>query len=205
MNTKKSIKTYLKIFAILIILIIPVLLLLYYFTKLETNDMSDYVSLICSISSYIPTVILGIIAIIQTNKSNELNDKLIELNNREYIPIFSIVNVNDLKIKNCSNQNENIINFCNIDSTPQECYGMTFDIVNHSNYPINQVKVKHSYISKKTNREETEEESLKVNIAPHKKVTIRICDCQNYYAYGNKHEFTVTCKNIFDKTFSFDL
>lgn len=113
-------------------------------------DAADTLSFYGSYLAFIGTVILGIVAIYQSKKEHQLNEKLQKLQQAQYISMVSIskLEINKRSVDAPNYLNMNMGDFDIIDLTAEQsetthCYHLDVEFENSSSYPIVQV-VAHS-------------------------------------------------------------
>lgn len=165
------------------------------FYNLTSSDWLDFSG---AAISYIGTIGISLVALYQSERANELSEKVVMLTQREYIVNFSVEKIGESTIKNCQNLVGNCVSFCKVDFTPETCTGYLFTIKNYSNYPIVHIHISTSYPVGQTRMLETLERDVDVLIAPNEAQVLQICNTPYFTANGMGTEFLISCSNLFN-------
>ena len=214
---KKITKTIFQIIVLLALLAVPAicLFIVNINVNLEKCTSGDWVTFGGEVMSYIGTVVLGGIALFQTQqanalaeksveqteKANELSKKLMTFSEREHSIFFGVEEV-ILKAatNNCMSFLEgDRIRLCDTEFTPQHCVGFVLSIFNYSNYPIVNISIETSYPIGRERKVETLHGETDTYILPNKSNKLLICNSPDFEGKNGDVVFKISCKNIFEK------
>lgn len=166
---------------------------------------SDWLAFSGAAISYIGTIGISLVALYQSERANELSEKVVMLTQREYIVNFSVEKIGESTIKNCQNLVGNCVPFCKVDFTPETCKGYLLTIKNYSNYPIVHIHIATSYPVGQTRMIETLERDVDVLIAPNEAQELQICNTPYFVSNVIGTEFLITCSNLFNNLSTFKI
>lgn len=187
-------------------LLIPLTICWYTYETASGLDSSDYISIGSAVMSYVATTLLGIVAIAQSRKANQLSRLVYLQSEREFVPSFSIANISVTDMSGCAKTALPQIHFCAVDVTPEHCVGYELSIKNYGKHPITNIVIRHVYkIGKKGMTEENEKAIQDIVIFPEEVHSFIICDTPRFSPNGLYNTFVIECANDFGYSSSIEL
>lgn len=169
-------------------------------TNISSLGASDWATVIAAIITYIGTSALGVVAIYQSDKANELSEKVYELSQREYEVIFSAKSVKAGSVENCqTNRSIERRAFCHVDVTPQKCQEYVLTLQNYSRYPITHIDVTTTYTVGRNRTLESLTRDMDIIIGPQETRELALCNAPKFDSKNGKVEFEIRCSNYYGK------
>lgn len=200
MNKKLNSK-YIWLFLLLFVLPLVTLAVLMFFVKLNCDH---YVDIACALLTYVGTAVVSYVALYQSNQANQLSEKVCLLNEREYSVVFAITSVLRVHVKKCNIREfcslsipYEVLPFCDVDCTPDQCEGLKLCINNYGNYPITHVEITHTYWVGKKRTEERLIKKADILIPPHECQDIIVCNTPFFSLKGDELNLQITCQNTY--------
>lgn len=191
---------------LLILILLPIAFIA--LLKLDKNmspTSSDWIEVFGAILAYIGTTAVSAVALYQSERANQLSEKVYELSERMYFVNFYIEDITQITACKCncyddadhSRVTSEKLYFCFIDSTPEQCHGYRISIRNCGDHPITQLKVSTTYPVGRNRIPETLERELETLIPPKGVHEYVLCNSPRFNSDCGNVVFKVTCKNMF--------
>ena len=109
----------------------------------------EIIAYVCTFYSLIGSLILGVTAVNQSKRANNLSLKIFELQKVTYLPMV-FARKATIEFNECGStrkiQTENYVNlenfcYCDVDTTPGQCMSIFLELFNDSDYPITSVEI----------------------------------------------------------------
>lgn len=174
---------------------------------------SDWAVIVGAIITYAGTMLISGVSLYQSERANSLSEKVFEMSERGYRPIFSIEMVEKAEIQQClyygGPQKNRImaeqISFCRVDCTPEKCSGYKIWIRNYGEYPITHIAISTTYPIGQKGQLETVEKETETLIAPHGMAEYLLCNTPSFRAGFDGVKFRIVCQNLFGYKTTLDL
>lgn len=194
---------YAIIIASLLSLPVIAILVLVNFSSLKS---SDWATVIAAIITYIGTSALGVVAIYQSDKANELSAKVYELSQREYEVVFSVKSVKVGNVENCqTNHSIERQAFCYVDATPKKCQEYVLTLHNYSRYPITHIDITTTYTVGRNRTRESLTRDMDIIIGPQETRELALCNTPKFDSKNGTVEFEIKCSNYYGKESAVEL
>lgn len=190
----------------LTLIIIPIIFSLLLFQSGLNLIDSDSISFIGSLLTYIGTILLSAVALYQSEKADQLSQKVLSLNERAYHTVFAIESINDVTIKDCNYYDDpehsriiiDRIGFCDVDSTPHQCKGFQLGLKNCGNYPIKHISVSTTYPIGREKQKETLKKDKDILVQSGESHYFLFCNAPIFHPDVSGVKFIISCRNIYD-------
>ena len=165
----------------------------------------DWLSFFGALLTYFGTTVLSAVALYQSQRANELSEKVYELNERAFMNVFVISLVTEMCISDCAYEDSSERNriltdrlqFCDVDYPCESCQGYEITVKNCGHYPITQITVSTTYEIGRKRIEETLERSKSCFIAPNESAHFLLCNTPKFETGLFGLIFEVRSKNTF--------